>query len=83
MIEYYSAKGKVRKVIYVTKLIFSFSFFGQKLVMVLMIPWIQIDAARPIEEVFGAVKAAFTPPSDKVRLLIEGHVLPLYALCIQ
>ncbi|KAG8391440.1 hypothetical protein BUALT_Bualt01G0188000 [Buddleja alternifolia] len=38
VIEYYDAKGKVRK----------------------------IDAAKPIEEVFEAVKAIFTPASEKV-----------------
>ncbi|KAL0464304.1 UNVERIFIED_CONTAM: UMP-CMP kinase [Sesamum latifolium] len=44
VIEYYKAKGKVRK----------------------------IDAARPIEEVFKAVKAVFTPASGKVKQHCDG-----------
>ncbi|KAL2234309.1 UNVERIFIED_CONTAM: UMP-CMP kinase 3 [Sesamum indicum] len=44
VIDYYKAKGKVRK----------------------------IDAARPIEEVFKAVKAVFTPESEKVKQHSDG-----------
>ena len=65
VIEYYNSKGKVRKVmIYLVHLTAS----------VLAFHWChwfcfhpQIDAAKPIEEVFEAVKAVFSPLHEKVK----------------
>lgn len=65
VIEYYSSKGKVRKVI----LLHLFTPRLQNaLVHQLTCPFpSQIDASKPVEEVFEAVKEVFTSMDDKVK----------------
>lgn len=64
VIEYYNSKGKVRKV-----MIYLFSFVPTLLHFILALICFlpQIDAAKPVEEVFEDVKAVFIPLHEKVK----------------
>lgn len=64
VIEYYNAKGKVRKVmIYLFSFVITYLHFI--LALICFLP--QINAAKPVEEVFEDVKAVFIPLHEKVK----------------
>lgn len=64
VIEYYNAKGKVRKV---RICFFSFVSTFLHFIFTLICFLAQIDAAKPAEEVFEDVKAVFSPLHEKVK----------------
>ena len=64
VIQYYEAKGKVRKV---KSYFFSNSMKVQWLQVVTNYLALQIHAAKPIDDVFQEVKAVFSPEAEKVK----------------
>lgn len=68
VIQYYEAKGKVRKV----KSYFLFDCIKVHRLYVVIkcccTTYIQINAAKPIESVFEEVKAVFSPEAEKVKI---------------
>lgn len=66
MVEYYESKGKVRKVIHFYAQSFICNFVTGDVPLNFVVSYWQIDAAKPIEKVFEAVKTVFTGQDDKV-----------------
>lgn len=67
VIEYYGSKGKVRKVMHLLCIylyVFNSFFYSNHQ---FCFSNLQIDASKPVEEVFEAVKAIFTQKDEKVK----------------
>lgn len=70
VIQHYNSRGKVRKVrkslneLQSSLCVFACSCFIQLLIY---LAFVQIDAGKPVEEVFEAVKIIFTSNSEKVQ----------------
>lgn len=84
VVEHYNSKGKVRKVIlqyfiYVSFLTLFLHVYCNQLKLFLC-P--QIDATKPVEEVFEAVKSVFTPTNEQVKHHRNGWWnFIIYRLC--
>lgn len=63
VIQYYEAKGKVRKVKSFFLVLIGPAIVSYNKVLL----FLQIHAAKPIEDVFQEVKAVFSPEAEKVK----------------